>query len=120
MFTIEDEDHAESHGEYPTFDSALGELRRLARTSWDKPPNRAPCRGWQTCGRHWELLEWDRSQQPGRVLRRLVILDVSASDTRWSPGPDTLPTDAPATRHSKVRPDRDFHRRESDNRLESG
>jgi hypothetical protein len=37
---IEDEAHAELHGEYPTFEEAVLELQRRALVPWDQPPKR--------------------------------------------------------------------------------
>ena len=90
MFVIEDERHAELLGEYPTFQHAVEELRRRAAIPWDEDPNRAPCTRWQTCGRLYEVIEYDNSQVPWKVLRRVAVLDVSANGVKWQnefPGP---------------------------------
>ena len=65
LFRIEDELHAESmDGDFDFFQAALAEVRRLAATSWGEAPNIAPCQSWQTCGRHYEIVEYDISTQP--------------------------------------------------------
>src|SRR4051812_41266344 len=77
MFIIEDEIHAEQHGEYASFDQALAELRRRASMPWDQPPNAAPCMSWRTCGRKYMVIEYDASRQPWKELRREPVLSIS-------------------------------------------
>ena len=83
MFVIEDEAHDERIGEFPSQTAALSELRRLAGIAWDEEPNRAPCTSWQTCGRRYELVEFDTSTTPWRELQRRVALSVSAKASDW-------------------------------------
>jgi hypothetical protein len=86
MFVIEDELHAELQGEFATFDEALAELRQRATIPWDREPNVAPCSSWQTCGRSYEIIEYDSSQQPWHVVRRVPVLEVAASGIKWASG----------------------------------
>ena len=60
LFVIEDEAHAEPHGEFDALESAVAELRRRAEIAWDRAPNLAPCVEWKTCGRRYEIVEYDR------------------------------------------------------------
>jgi hypothetical protein len=83
MFMIEDETHCESSGTFATFDDAFAELRRRAEMSWDVEPNRAPCMSWRTCGRTYEIIEYDDSHVPWRQLQRVPILEVAATGVRW-------------------------------------
>jgi hypothetical protein len=83
MFVIEDEAHAELQGEFESLDGALEELRRRAVISWDVDPNVAPCTSWRTCGRRYEVVEYDTTQVPWRERQRLHVLDVSADGVRW-------------------------------------
>jgi hypothetical protein len=84
MFVIEDERHAERQpGEYVSMEMAYAELQRLAHVPWDTMPNKAPCTSWRTCGRTYEIVEYDRLSIPWQELRRVPILDVSASGTIW-------------------------------------
>jgi len=83
MFVIEDELHAEHHGQFATFYDAICELKRRAAIPWDQEPNVAPCKSWQSCGRQYWILEVDDCQSPWKVLRRIAVLDVSASDVKW-------------------------------------
>ncbi len=87
IFVIEDESHAEQIGEFGTFDDALAEVRRRAEMPWDQPPNAAPCTTWKTCGRKYEIVEYDASQTPWRQLSRTRILEVSAEGPKWEKGP---------------------------------
>jgi hypothetical protein len=84
MFVIEDEIHAEPQGEFATFDEALVELRRRAQVRWDQKPNLAPCSSWQTCGRSFEIVEYDSSNEPWKVIRRVLVLEVAASGIKWA------------------------------------
>jgi hypothetical protein len=83
MFIISDELHAEWIGEFPHREQAMAELHRLAGVPWDQAPNRAPCTGSKTCGRSYELVEYDDSQKPWRELSRIPMLDISAAGVRW-------------------------------------
>jgi len=84
MFVIEDEAHAEpQRGEYPTFAEAMNELRRRADISWDQEPNVAPCMSWRTCGRRYEVVEYDTSRTPWEQLSRVLVLDISSSEILW-------------------------------------
>ncbi len=84
MFIIEDEAHAElQDGEFETEQDAMAELHRRALLPWDQTPNVAPCTSWRTCGRRYELVEYDKSATPWRELSRRQILDISAEGVRW-------------------------------------
>ncbi len=83
MFVIEDERHADQIGQFDSREDAMAELRRLASVPWDEEPNVAPCVGWKTCGRSYELIEFDTSQRPWRELARAAVLEVSSEGTRW-------------------------------------
>ena len=82
-FVIEDELHAEHHGEFATFDDALVELRRRARIPWDREPNRAPCQRWRSCGRTYEVIEVADTQTPSKELSRTKVLDISREGIVW-------------------------------------
>ena len=88
MFTIEDEAHAEPQGEFETVEDALAELRRRAAVSWDVAPNVAPCTSWRTCGRRYEIVEYDASQTPWREVRRVLVLEVSVAGAKWVRSPE--------------------------------
>jgi hypothetical protein len=84
MFVIEDERHAEPQGNYARLEDAVAELQRRSRIPWDEEPNLAPCMSWRTCGRTYELIEYDDSQAPWKELRRLPALEVSSSGVKWA------------------------------------
>src|SRR5262249_28629356 len=71
VFVIEDERHAEPQGEFASLDAAVAELHRRAALPWDEEPNVAPCTGWRTCGRTYEVIEYDNSARPWKELRRI-------------------------------------------------
>ena len=83
MFVIEDEAHAEWLGEFPTLEAATAELRRLKEIPWDEAPNVAACTSWRTCGRNYEVVEYDPSSEPWRMIRRLPALNISAAQKEW-------------------------------------
>jgi len=83
MYVLEDEWHAEHVGEFVTRSEALAELRRRAGVPWSEPPNVAPCTNWQTCGRNYELIEYDDATVPWRELGREAALEVSAAGVNW-------------------------------------
>ncbi|MBB2964665.1 hypothetical protein [Methylobacterium sp. R2-1] len=83
MFVIEDELHSETTGQFSSREEAMMELRRVAALPWDAVPNQAPCRSWQTCGRSYELVEYDTEATPWREVSRERILDISSAGPRW-------------------------------------
>ncbi|MGY3035622.1 hypothetical protein ACVIIV_004792 [Bradyrhizobium sp. USDA 4354] len=83
MFVIEDESHAEWQGEFRTRQEAIAELQRRALIPWNEKPNAAPCTSWVTCGRRYELVEFDDSALPWRQLSRALILEISAAGVQW-------------------------------------
>jgi len=90
MFVVEDESHAEPQGEFETFEDAMAELRRRAAMPWDREPNLAPCTSWKTCGRHYEVVEYDSRHTPWRELSRVSVLEISAAGVAWKVSPDTI------------------------------
>jgi hypothetical protein len=97
IITIEDERHAEPQGQFASVQHAFAELRRRATIPWDQAPNRAPCMSWQTCGRAYEVVEYDDTHSPWTELRRVAVLEVSASGINWSQGFENGPTPSAAT-----------------------
>ena len=85
MFVIEDQRHAETVGQFSTHEEAVAELRRLSEVAWDEAPNTAPCGGWRTCGRDYEIIQYDVTRTPWRELSRAEALEVSAAGIRWLP-----------------------------------
>ena len=82
-FVIEDAIHLDWHESFASLDAALERVRRLARTPWSKPPNRAPCIGWETCGREWEILDYDVSETPWQLRARIPALAISRDGATW-------------------------------------
>jgi hypothetical protein len=84
VFIIEDELHAEHQGgEFLTFADAIAELERRAAIPWDETPNLAPCKRWRTCGRRYEIIEFDMTVEPWRELRRFPALSIRAKGIEW-------------------------------------
>jgi len=73
--------HAEHHGEFPDMAHAVAELKRRAAIPWDQPPNLAPCTSWRTCGRAYELIEYDDSE---KELCRTLALEIRATGITWT------------------------------------
>jgi len=85
IFVIEDQKHAEQVGVFSTLQDAWEELHRRSAIRWDAEPNIAPCRSWRTCGRDYEILEYDTSAEPWDLLRRFDGLEVSVKGIAWGP-----------------------------------
>ncbi|MDH5361307.1 MAG: hypothetical protein OEX03_12115 [Gammaproteobacteria bacterium] len=83
IFVIEDEAHAEWCGEFPTFELALKELEERSKVAWDKEPNKCPCMSWKTCGRNYEIIEFNNSEEPWVEINRTAILEVSENGSIW-------------------------------------
>jgi hypothetical protein len=81
VFVIDDEIHAEEHGEFDTWEGALTELRRRAAIPWDQEPNKAPCMSWATCGRDYGITEHDGASRSVRVS----VLRIDESGVQWDP-----------------------------------
>jgi hypothetical protein len=90
MFVIEDAIHADPVGTYERLDDAIAELRRRAAIPWDERPNQAPCVSSRTCGREYELQEYDASRTPWELLRSVLVLRVSAKGVEWVDDPDRM------------------------------
>jgi hypothetical protein len=84
-FVIEDERHAEPQGEFKSFGEAVAELRRRATIPWNEAPNQAPCTSWETCGRSYEIIEYDCASRPWKELNRVSALEVSAEGVKLNP-----------------------------------
>ena len=84
MFVIEDERHAEPQdGEFRTLSEAIAELKRRAALPWNKPPNLAPCTSWKTCGRTYEVIEYETSGESWKEIRRIAFLEITPSGVKW-------------------------------------
>jgi hypothetical protein len=81
-FTIYDKFHAEIHGEFATLDDAVSELQRRAEIPWDQEPNCAPCTGWASCGRAYEVIEYE-THGSERQVRRMKALEISKEGIVW-------------------------------------
>lgn len=84
MFLIEDELHVEPQGEFGTFEEAFSELEQRAKISWNEIPNRCPCTNWKSCGRNYQIIEYDKTQTPWKELQRKDILTISAKEIKWT------------------------------------
>jgi len=83
LFVIEDEAHAEQCGEHSTLEEAVAKLRQLAGIPWSEEPNVAPCTSWRTCGRRYEIVQYETSSHPWKELRRTPVLEINAKGTFW-------------------------------------
>jgi hypothetical protein len=83
LFVIEDEAHAELCSEHATLEEAVAKLKQLAEIPWNEQPNLAPCKSWRTCGRRYELVQYETSSRPWKQLRRTPALKVNAKGVSW-------------------------------------
>lgn len=84
LVIIEDQAHAEFCDTYVTIEEAFRELARRAVLPWSEPPNRCPCTSWRTCSRAYEIVAYDDSISPWKVLRRLGSLEISNAGVAWT------------------------------------
>ena len=87
-FLIEDQEHAEWISEHATLQEAVAELNRLSTIAWDQPPNQAPCKSWRTCGRRYEILEYNIATTPWQLIARHAGLEIGAKGVFPIPGTD--------------------------------
>jgi hypothetical protein len=84
MFIIEDDFHTEFIGEkFNTFDSAILELQRISTIPFSSPPNTPPCVDWQNCQRDYQIVEYDDTQTPWKLIAKTQVLHISASKIMW-------------------------------------
>ncbi len=83
IFVIEDEAHAEWQGEYATFEDVVSELKKRMNIPWDQKPNICPCISWQTCGRNYEIVEYDTEGELWKEIKRTAALEISLKGTNW-------------------------------------
>lgn len=86
MFVIEDDLHGDTLGNYDTFEDALTQLRAWALLPWDQDPNLAPCTSWRTCGRSYQIVEYDSTVTPWKRINTTEILEVDARGVKWADG----------------------------------
>lgn len=84
MFVIEDSNHTELQGEFASIDDALAELVRRSTIPWYEEPNRAPCGSWETCGRYYEMVEYDDSSTPWRLINQVFVLEITSTGIKWA------------------------------------
>ena len=82
-FVVEDEAHAEQCGEHATLEEAVARLKELAGIPWNEEPNVAPCTSWRTCGRRYEIVQYEISSRPWKELRRMPALEINAQGVVW-------------------------------------
>ena len=88
IFVVEDQSHAEAIGKFSTLQGAWDELLRLSAVPWDAAPNMAPCQSWKTCGRDYEIIEYDITGETWTLVQRYAGLEVGAEGVAW--GMDAL------------------------------
>jgi hypothetical protein len=82
-FAINDSIHLDQEGTYRSIDAALARLRQLARQPWDAAPNRAPCSSWESCGRDWEILEYEVETIPWQLRETIPAVSISRDAVTW-------------------------------------
>jgi hypothetical protein len=94
MFVIEDERHDElQDGEFASLAEVMVELRRRATIPWNEAPNVAPCTSWQSCGRTYEVVEYDTTASLWKQIQRHAMLEVTAEGVKWLSPLATSPND---------------------------
>jgi hypothetical protein len=83
MFAIDDDWHCEFQGQYSTYEEAINELKRRALIPWDQAPNCAPCSSFDTCGRRYQVIEYDDTSEPWKEIRRIALLEISSAGVKW-------------------------------------
>src|SRR5690349_22207052 len=84
MIAILDAIHSERQGEFERLEDAFAELQRRASIPWNERPNTAPCSSWRTCGREYEIIEYDTSEIPWKPMRHARALKISSAGAEWT------------------------------------
>ena len=82
-FIIEDEMHAELLGEFTDFNNAILEITKRIHVPWNEEPNVCPCVSWKTCGRNYQIVEYDAIQNSWKEVKRTTVLEISSKGTKW-------------------------------------
>lgn len=83
IFIIEDEVHSSIEWEFDSFEDAILELKKRADIPWNQKPNISPCMSWETCGKNYEIIEYENSSNPWIEKNRTLVLEISAKETKW-------------------------------------
>jgi hypothetical protein len=82
-FGIFEDIHCESLGDYVDLEEALAEIERLRERRGMRLPIKAPCKNWKTCGRRYEVFEYDPSKPPPNLVCPVLTLKISAKGVKW-------------------------------------
>jgi hypothetical protein len=83
IYQIEDTNHAEIIGTFDTFENALTELTNIYNIPWNTSPNICPCLNFETCGRDYEIYEYDNSTMPWKYLNSIFICSIYKDKYKW-------------------------------------
>lgn len=87
LFKIDDEFHADLlDGDFPSFEAALAQVRRLAALPWDSEPNQALCINWQDCGRLYQIVEYDTAGPYWTEIKETPVVEISRQGVIWREG----------------------------------
>jgi len=78
-YIIEDQIHCEWIWKYNSISDATSELQRLLKLPWNKDKNLAPCMSYKTCGREYELIEYNIKWDIWDEVSRYPIFDIKSS-----------------------------------------
>lgn len=79
IYIIEDQIHCESIWEFKNLSDTINELQRLSNLAWNVDRNIAPCMSYETCGREYELIEYEVNWSEWIELHREAIFDIDSS-----------------------------------------
>lgn len=82
-FVITDQIHDEDFGTFDSFDEAVLELKKIADIPWNKEPNLSLCESQETCGREYEIVEYNTESEPWQHIKTTPALSVFAELTKW-------------------------------------
>ncbi len=85
LYVIADVLHAEQQSEHASLDLAWQELLRLSALPWDESPIQPPCGSWQTCGRDYEIREYQTDGASALCTAVISALKIGADGARWDP-----------------------------------
>jgi hypothetical protein len=83
-FELRDDLHDETQGHFGSRNEAIAEAARLAALPWNQPPNLAPCASWESCGRNYEVVEFDTSGESRSVLGVTPVVSIDRDGVRWA------------------------------------
>jgi len=87
-FELGDDLDDETQGHFGSRNEAIAEAARLAALPWNQPRNLAPCASWESCGRNYEVVEFDTAGEVAWFFLGVTpVVGIGRDGVRWALDP---------------------------------